>query len=149
MPSCLARVFIRLANLFSLPDRAIAAAFAASFPEHIIMPAARSLSRTCSPSLRYMELPSAVISCVKVTTRSFFAASSNVRSVVISLVVLAGRISLSLFFERIMLPFSTQYSTIASAPVSGTSAAHTACGKQNTMAHKSSAEIHCFMRSPQ
>ena len=108
IPICFARAFIRFENFLKLPEIETAAAFAASLPETIIMPAARSLSLSFSPTSRYIELPSAVISSVKVITRSFFAASSNVRSAVISFVVLAGFIRLFSFFERIIFLFSTQ-----------------------------------------
>ena len=108
MPICMARVFIRFEKLFALPEIETAAAFAASFPETIIMPLARSLSLSFSPTSRYIELPSAIILSVKVITRSFLAASSSVSRVVISFVVLAGFMRLLSFFERIIFLFSTQ-----------------------------------------
>ena len=100
-----ARMFISFEKFSKLPDTDIAAAFAASLPEHIIIPAARSSSFSVSPYSRYIELPSAVISSVNVTFLLPFAACSSVSSEVISFVVLAGFLCSSLFFERIILPF--------------------------------------------
>ena len=86
----------------------IAAAFAASLPEDIIIPTARSRSVTCSPSLRYIELPSAVMSLLNVMISLPFAALSSVISVVMSLVVLAGFMRSFSFFEARISPLSGQ-----------------------------------------
>ena len=69
---------------------------------------ARSESRTFSPTLRYIELPSATISCLKVTSLLQDAASSSVMSEVIIFVVLAGFIFSSAFFEQMTVLLSGQ-----------------------------------------
>ena len=108
MPIFSARAFISRENAFSSSASVSAAAFAASLPEDIIIPAARSFSVTFSPVLRYIELPSAIMSSVNVTTSLPFAACSSVRSVVISFVVLAGFIRLPAFFSAMISPLSAQ-----------------------------------------